>query len=42
MDSGAEVIGTALYHAFGCHTVDVYVVDFDPKKVQISPQGDDP
>jgi hypothetical protein len=39
MASGAEVIGTAFYHAFGYHTVDVYVVDFDPRKVQISPKA---
>lgn len=39
MASGAEVIGTAFYHAFGFHVVDVYVVDFDPRRVTISPKA---
>ena len=34
--SGAEVIGTAFYHAFGYHTVDVYIADLDPSKLVIS------
>lgn len=34
--SGAEIIGTAFYHAFGYHTVDVYVAELDPAKLVIS------
>jgi hypothetical protein len=37
MASGAEVIGTAFYHAFGYNVVDVYLAEFDPAKVSISP-----
>jgi hypothetical protein len=36
MASGAEIIGTAFYHAFGYHTVDVYVAELDPSKIEIS------
>jgi hypothetical protein len=34
--TGAEVIGTAIYHALGYNVVDVYLVDVDPKRVRIS------
>jgi hypothetical protein len=34
--SGAEIIGTAFYHAFGYHTVDVYLAEIDPSKLEIS------
>ena len=34
--SGAEIIGTAFYHAFGYHTVDVYLAELDPSKLVIS------
>lgn len=34
--SGAEIIGTALYHAMGYNVVDVYLVNVDPKKITIS------
>jgi hypothetical protein len=34
--SGAEIIGTAFYHAFGYHTVDVYLAELDPSKLEIS------
>jgi len=37
MASGAEMVGTALYHAFGYHVVDVYLVEFDPRKTRIRP-----
>jgi len=34
--SGAEIIGTAFYHAFGYNTVDVYVAELDASKLVIS------
>jgi hypothetical protein len=34
--TGAEIIGTAFYHAFGYHTVDVYLSELDPDKLTIS------
>ena len=37
--TGAEIIGTAFYHAFGYHTVEVYLADFDPERVTISPKA---
>ena len=37
MATGAEVIGTAFYHAFGYHTVEVYVAELDPAKIEILP-----
>jgi hypothetical protein len=39
MATGAEVIGTAFYHAFGYNVVDVYLVEFDPEQAPISPQA---
>ena len=39
MATGAEVIGTAFYHAFGYHTVDVYLAELDPAKIEISPKA---
>jgi hypothetical protein len=39
MATGAEVIGTSLYHAFGYHVVDVYLVEFDPAQATISPEA---
>jgi hypothetical protein len=33
--TGAEIIGTALYHAIGYNVVDTYLVNVDPKKVRI-------
>ena len=39
MATGAEVIGTAFYHAFGYHTVDVYVAELDPAAIEISPKA---
>jgi hypothetical protein len=39
MATGAEVIGTAFYHAFGYHTVDVYLAEIDPAALQISPDA---
>ena len=36
MATGAEIIGTAFYHAFGYHTVDVYLADLDPDRLVIS------
>jgi len=35
--TGAEMIGTMLYHAIGYNVVDTYIVYVDPKKVQIDP-----
>jgi hypothetical protein len=37
MATGAEMIGTAFYHAIGYHTVEVYVAELDPSKVTIAP-----
>jgi hypothetical protein len=34
--SGAEIIGTAFYHAFGYHTVDVYLAELDSSRLVIS------
>ncbi|HEX5216957.1 MAG TPA: hypothetical protein VFV98_15955 [Vicinamibacterales bacterium] len=39
MASGAEIIGTAFYHAIGYHTVDVYLAELDPAKLVISPDA---
>lgn len=39
MASGAEVIGSAFYHAFGYHTVDVYLAEIDPAALEISPEA---
>jgi hypothetical protein len=36
MASGAEIIGTAFYHAFGYHTVQVYLALLDPRSLTIS------
>ena len=36
MASGAEIIGTAFYHAFGYHVVEVYLAELDPSKLVIS------
>jgi hypothetical protein len=39
MATGAEVIGTAFYHAFGYNTVDVYLAEIDPAALEISPEA---
>jgi len=36
MASGAEIIGTAFYHALGYHTVDVYLAELDPMRLTIA------
>jgi hypothetical protein len=36
MASGAEMIGTAFYHAFGYHVVEVYLAELDPSKLVLS------
>jgi len=36
LTSGAEIIGTAFYHAFGYHTVDVYPAEIDADRLVIS------
>jgi hypothetical protein len=36
LSTGAEVIGTAIYHAIGYNTVDTYTVNVDPKKVRVA------
>ena len=36
MASGAEIIGTAFYHAFGYHVVEVYLAELDPSKLVLS------
>jgi hypothetical protein len=35
MATGAEMIGTAFYHAFGYNVVDVYLVEVDPARIRI-------
>jgi hypothetical protein len=37
--TSAEVIGTAFYHAFGYHTVDVYIAELDPATLVLSPKA---
>ena len=39
MATGAEVIGTAFYHAFGYHTIDVYLAEIDPAALEISSEA---
>ena len=36
MATGAEIIGTAFYHAFGYHTVDVYLAELNADRLIIS------
>ena len=38
MATGAEMIGTAFYYAFGYHTVEVYLAEFDADALVISPR----
>ena len=40
MASGAEIIGTAFYHAFGYHVVDVYLAELDPERARHLREGD--
>jgi hypothetical protein len=40
MASGAEIIGTAFYHAFGYHTVDAYLAELDPAAIVISDKAE--
>jgi hypothetical protein len=37
MATGAEIIGTAFYHALGYHTVDVYLAELDASRLEIAP-----
>ena len=37
--TGAEMIGTLLYHALGYHVVENYILDIDPKTVTIDPKA---
>jgi hypothetical protein len=39
MATGAEMIGTAFYHAFGYHTVEVFITELDPAKLVIAPDA---
>jgi hypothetical protein len=39
MATGAEIIGTAFYHAFGYNTVDVYLAELDPEKIELAPNA---
>jgi hypothetical protein len=39
MATGAEVVGTAFYHAFGYNTVEMYLAEIDPAALQISPKA---
>jgi hypothetical protein len=36
MATGAEIIGTAFYHAFGYNTVEVYLAEIDPASLPIA------
>ena len=37
MATGAEIIGTAVYHALGYNVVDTYLIDLDPGALTIAP-----
>ena len=37
MATGAEIIGTAIYHALGYNVVDTYLIDLDPNALTIAP-----
>lgn len=37
MATGAEIIGTAFYHAFGYNVVEVYLAELDPEQLVLSP-----
>ena len=37
--TGAEFIGTLIYHALGYHVVDVYPIRVDPNKIHIAPDA---
>ncbi len=37
--TGAEIIGTAFYYAFGYHTVEVYIAELDAATLVISPKA---
>ena len=37
MATGAEIMGTAFYHALGYHTVDVYLAELDPARIEFEP-----
>jgi hypothetical protein len=37
--TGAEFIGTLIYHALGYHVVDVNLIRVDPAKIRISPEA---
>jgi hypothetical protein len=39
MATGAEVIGTAFYHAFGYNVVETYLIDLDPDQLTIDPRA---
>jgi hypothetical protein len=39
MATGAEIIGTAIYHAIGYNVVENYLIDFDAAKVSIAPNA---
>jgi hypothetical protein len=36
MATGAEIIGTAIYHAIGYNVVDTYLIDLDPARLTIA------
>ncbi len=38
--TGAEIIGTAVYHALGYNVVDMYLVTVDPAKLEIDDKAD--
>lgn len=39
MATGAEIIGTAIYHALGYNVVDTYLIDLDPGALTIAPSA---
>jgi hypothetical protein len=39
MATGAELVGTAIYHAIGFNVVQMYLVEIDPAKLTIAPEA---
>ena len=39
MATGAEIIGTAIYHAIGFNVVETYLIDLDPETLTIAPSA---
>ena len=41
MATGAELIGTLVYHALGSHVEDVYAIRVDPARIKIAEKAKD-